>query len=281
MCKAVWLLLCDPGRDFLGRGRRSLSQLQPQRGQPHSAPPPARGAATAPSAGELQQLVDTLQNDHAAGKAGSATSGADRGAASHRAPEIGGGGSARALVQPDRRLHRRDSGRRRNGRGCAAVDPLGARANAQSRPRASAGRARPQALVLVFGGAAAAEAALRWVIARTRPKFPVRRRDTRAIKALFALLALILDLVPILVFAAIVYGAVAMALEFIDPDRHHDVGPCRGDDRGAADPVSRTRGSDPARRGHFVPAARRRDAQLSLHLGQTLHVLGRLRLCGA
>jgi small conductance mechanosensitive channel len=74
-----------------------------------------------------------------------------------------------------------------------------------------------QAFVLVFGGAAAAEAALRWVIARTRPKFPVRQRDTRAIKALFALLAFILDLAPILVFAAIVYGAVAMALDSWTP----------------------------------------------------------------
>src|SRR5215472_13955405 len=44
------------------------------------------------------------------------------------------------------------------------------------------------AFILVFGAAAAAEWVLRWLIARARPAFPVRRRDTRAIRALFALL---------------------------------------------------------------------------------------------
>ena len=63
------------------------------------------------------------------------------------------------------------------------------------------------------GAAAAAEGALRWIIGRVRPKFPVRRRDTRLVRLLFALLALVLDLVPLLVFAAIAYGAVAMALD--------------------------------------------------------------------
>ena len=40
------------------------------------------------------------------------------------------------------------------------------------------------AFVLVFGAAGVAEWALRWIIARARPKFPVRRRDTRAVRAL-------------------------------------------------------------------------------------------------
>ena len=69
------------------------------------------------------------------------------------------------------------------------------------------------AFVLVFGLAGAAEWALRWMLARARPKFPVRRRDTHAVRGLFALLGLVLDLVPILVFAAIAYSAVSMALD--------------------------------------------------------------------
>jgi moderate conductance mechanosensitive channel len=75
------------------------------------------------------------------------------------------------------------------------------------------------ALVLVFGAAGLAEWALRWVIARARPKFPVRRRDTRAVRALFALLGLVFDLVPVLVFAAIAYGTVAIALDQLTATR--------------------------------------------------------------
>ena len=69
------------------------------------------------------------------------------------------------------------------------------------------------AFVLVFGAAGVTEWGLRSIIARARPKFPVRRRDTRAVRVLFALLGLVFDLVPLLVFAAIAYGAVAMALD--------------------------------------------------------------------
>jgi moderate conductance mechanosensitive channel len=75
------------------------------------------------------------------------------------------------------------------------------------------------AVALVFGIAGAAEWALRWILARMRPQFPVRRRDTRAVRALFALLGLVLDLVPLLVFAALAYGAVSMALDPLSPTR--------------------------------------------------------------
>ena len=75
------------------------------------------------------------------------------------------------------------------------------------------------AFVLIFGAAGLAEWALRWIIARARPKLPVRQRDTRAVRALFALLGLVFDLVPLLVFAAIAYGAVAMALDPLAPTR--------------------------------------------------------------
>src|SRR5271170_2398451 len=69
------------------------------------------------------------------------------------------------------------------------------------------------AFVLVFGIAGISEWALRWVIAKVRPKFPVRHRDTHAVRALFAMLALVLDLAPLLVFAALAYGAVSIALD--------------------------------------------------------------------
>jgi small-conductance mechanosensitive channel len=75
------------------------------------------------------------------------------------------------------------------------------------------------AFVLVFGAAGVTEWGLRSIIARARPKFSVRRRDTRAVRGLFALLGLVFDLVPLLVFAAIAYGAVAMALDPLTPTR--------------------------------------------------------------
>jgi moderate conductance mechanosensitive channel len=73
------------------------------------------------------------------------------------------------------------------------------------------------AFLLVFGIAGASEWALRWVLAKAQPSFPVRHRDTRAVRALFGVLALVLDLVPLLVFAALAYGAVSMALDPFTP----------------------------------------------------------------
>jgi moderate conductance mechanosensitive channel len=69
------------------------------------------------------------------------------------------------------------------------------------------------AFVLVFGVAVVAEATLRWLLARLTPRLPARRSDTRPVRALFALLGLVLDLLPILVFATIAYTALSMALE--------------------------------------------------------------------
>jgi len=73
------------------------------------------------------------------------------------------------------------------------------------------------AFLLVFGIAGASEWALRWILAKVRPSFPVRHRDTRAVRALFGLFALVLDLVPLLVFAALAYGAVSIALDPLTP----------------------------------------------------------------
>ena len=69
------------------------------------------------------------------------------------------------------------------------------------------------AAILVFGIAFIVEWILRWVAARLAPRLPVRHSDTRLVRALFALLGLVLDLLPILVFVAIGYTALSMVLE--------------------------------------------------------------------
>ncbi len=214
MCKAVWLLLAIVAAPLSAAFGASAAATSP--GSPHSAPPSAAPRSPPPSNGELQQLVDTLQNDHA------------------RAQLVA---QLQTLIAAQRHTEPpKSEGVALLGRLSSQIDAftgeiLAGVALIVDAPRlirwareqihSEAARERwasaAQALVLIFGAAAAAEAALRWIIARTRPKFPVRQRDTRTIKALFALLALILDLVPILVFAAIVYGAVAMALDSLTP----------------------------------------------------------------
>jgi moderate conductance mechanosensitive channel len=69
------------------------------------------------------------------------------------------------------------------------------------------------AFVLIFGIACFAEWIVRWVLARLIPRLPVRRSDTGSVRAFFALLGLVLDLLPILVFAAVAYTVLPMALE--------------------------------------------------------------------
>jgi small conductance mechanosensitive channel len=66
------------------------------------------------------------------------------------------------------------------------------------------------AFALVFAPAVVAEAILRRMLARAAPRLPVRRSDSRLVRALFALLAFALDALPIAVFAAVAYGAVAL-----------------------------------------------------------------------
>jgi len=69
------------------------------------------------------------------------------------------------------------------------------------------------AFVLIFGIASVAEGILRWGLGRLAPSLPARRSDTRMIRALFALLGLVLDALPILVFAAIAYTILSTTLE--------------------------------------------------------------------
>jgi small-conductance mechanosensitive channel len=69
------------------------------------------------------------------------------------------------------------------------------------------------AFVLIFGIAFVAEWIVRWVLARLMPSLPTRRGDTRTVRASFALLGLILDILPILAFAAVAYTALPMVLD--------------------------------------------------------------------
>jgi small conductance mechanosensitive channel len=69
------------------------------------------------------------------------------------------------------------------------------------------------AFAVVFGIAFIAEWLLRLLLGRLVPRLPVRHSDTRPIRAAFALLGLVLDALPILVFAAVAYSALAMALD--------------------------------------------------------------------
>jgi small-conductance mechanosensitive channel len=69
------------------------------------------------------------------------------------------------------------------------------------------------AIALIFGIAFIAEWILRRGLVRLMPRLPARRSDTRTIRALFALLGLVLDILPILAFAAVAYTALSMAVE--------------------------------------------------------------------
>jgi moderate conductance mechanosensitive channel len=168
------------------------------------------------SPGELQQLVDTLKDDHA------------------RAKFIG---QLQALVEVERRVvPQKPEGTVLLGRLSRQIDALtgeilagvamvvdAPRLVVWFREQMHSLEARERWLgaaidfVLIFGSAAAVEWAMRWAIGRMRPRFPVRRRDALGVRLIFALLSLVLDLVPILVFAAITYGAVAMALPAMMP----------------------------------------------------------------
>jgi small-conductance mechanosensitive channel len=72
--------------------------------------------------------------------------------------------------------------------------------------------ANAEAFLLVFGIAAALEGLLRRVIARLLPGLPVRRGDSLPVRAGFALMGLVLDLVPLLAFAAAAYTVLSLTL---------------------------------------------------------------------
>jgi len=69
------------------------------------------------------------------------------------------------------------------------------------------------AFAAIFGAAAAAEWVVRLLLARALPRLPVRRSDTRSVRALFALLGLVLGLLPLLIFVGAAYAALSLTLE--------------------------------------------------------------------
>jgi small conductance mechanosensitive channel len=69
------------------------------------------------------------------------------------------------------------------------------------------------AFTLIFGCAALAEWVLRTIIARLLPRLPVRRSDTRLVRASFALLGLILAALPIAAFAVAAYAVLPAITE--------------------------------------------------------------------
>lgn len=66
---------------------------------------------------------------------------------------------------------------------------------------------------LIFGLAALAEWVVRSILSWLLPRLPVRHSDTPLIRACFALMGLVLGLLPVLVFAAVAYGALFTALD--------------------------------------------------------------------
>jgi small-conductance mechanosensitive channel len=69
------------------------------------------------------------------------------------------------------------------------------------------------ALGLVFGLAIIAECGVRAFLSRLLPRLPVRRSDTSLIRAAFALLGLVLGMLPIVVFAGTAYATLMTAAD--------------------------------------------------------------------
>ncbi len=176
------------------------------------APPPAASASAPVTVDELDRLVDTLQNDSARAKLVAdlrALIAAERGVAAEKPAAVTFFGQLSQQIDV------------LTGEILAGVAVVvdAPRLYGWARQQVTDPAARVQwieaayAAVLVFGIGLVAEWVLRWLLARLTPRLPTRRSDTRPVRALFALLGLVLDLVPILVFATIAYIALSMALE--------------------------------------------------------------------
>jgi moderate conductance mechanosensitive channel len=177
------------------------------------APAPAAQAAPV-SVDELQHLVDTLQDDAARTKLVAqlrALIAAQRGAAAQKTMPAGP-----ALFEQLSRQVDALTGEILAG---VAVVIDAPRLIGWTRHQITDPAARrlwseaAVAFAVVFGIAFFAEWLLRLLLRRLLPRLPARRSDTGPIRALFALLGLVLDALPILVFAAIAYSALATALD--------------------------------------------------------------------
>jgi small-conductance mechanosensitive channel len=179
----------------------------------HAEPPPPAPSISAPvTVDELERLVDTLQNDSSRAKLVGdlrALIAAQRGAAAEKPAAVTFFGQLSQQIDV------------LTGEILAGVAVVvdAPRLYGWARQQIADPAARAKwieaalAFVLIFGIATLAEATLRLVLARLTPRLPTRRSDTRLVRAWFALLGLVLDLLPILVFATIAYTALSMALE--------------------------------------------------------------------
>ncbi len=175
---------------------------------------PASAPQAAPvSADELERLVHTLQDDAARRKLVEqlrALTAAQRGAANEEKP------AGAALF--DRLSKQVDdlSGELMAG---AAIVVDAPRLFGWARAQISDPVARhlwaeaALAFVLIFGCSIVAEWILRSIMARLVPRLPSRRSDTRLVRAAFAIFGLLLGLLPILLFAAVAYAGLSIALD--------------------------------------------------------------------
>jgi moderate conductance mechanosensitive channel len=177
------------------------------------APSPAAPAAPV-SVDELQRLVDTLQDDAARAKLVTqlrALIAAQRGAAAPNTTPVGP-----ALFE---QLSQRGDALTGEILAGVAVVIDAPRLVGWARHQSTDPAARrlwseaAVAFAEVFGIAFILELLLRLLLARLVPRLPTRHSDSRPIRAAFALLGLVLDALPILVFAAIAYSALAVLLD--------------------------------------------------------------------
>ena len=160
------------------------------------APTPAAQPAPV-TVDELERLVDTLQDDAARAKLVASAARADRRAARCR------GGKASAGPAFFGQLSQQIDAITGEILAGVAVIIDAPRLFGWARHQVSDPAARRLwieaglAFVLIFGIAFIAEWIVRWVLARLTPRLPTRRSDTRTVRALFALLGLVLDLLPI------------------------------------------------------------------------------------
>jgi len=179
----------------------------------HAATPVAPPQAP-PSAAEIESLLHTLQNDQARARlVGELRALLAARHAAAPAPAI-----PQPAADPWSRLPRRLdalSGEILAGAAIVADVPQlisWVRRQASNPALSRSWIADAEAFLLVFGIAAAAEGALRWMMARLPPRMPVRRSDSLPVRGGFALLGFVLDLLPILCFAAAAYAVLAMTL---------------------------------------------------------------------
>src|SRR5579859_3256353 len=173
-------------------------------------------APAAPSVGELQQLVDTLQDDKARAQFVSGLRSliaARRASAAQEEPASPAGWLSQQVDQLTGEILEGVS---------VVVDAPRIIAWGRLQVEDDAARRRwldiGLALVVVFGCAAAAEWIVRRFLMRLLPRAPTRR-DARGIRLMFALVELVIGALPIVAFAVAAYVVLPVTLPPYSPSR--------------------------------------------------------------